>query len=174
MHRKVDAIISAPGANVDSIPLFSVEANGLDLRPAWKPAGEFGFPYSYLGLATPYFPYSLLVDGPIPQGLSGVVPHAAKNQIAYYSKLLRKVAQEGIKNFVPPKKWQTTLFSTWKPCARPVFAENCRSWYNRPTSGGYIHGVWLGRGLHCAIARGDPRWDDGEYIYISTPGNRFA
>lgn len=50
---QVDAVIASTGANVDYAPPFPITANGLDLSGDWKSDGKFGFPYSYLGLATP-------------------------------------------------------------------------------------------------------------------------
>lgn len=63
-HRPVDAIFCATGANVDGAPVFSIKSGDVDLRTAWKPDGAFGFPYTYLGLATPGFPNLLFTAGP--------------------------------------------------------------------------------------------------------------
>lgn len=175
VHREVDAIFCATGANVDMTPPFSIRANGLDLKTAWLPSGEFGFAYSYLGLATPGFPNLFFIHGPHPSGPTGSVPHSQENQISYYAKVLRKASREGIKSIVPSKKaaddfteYAKALFST------TVFAENCSSWYNGAAPGGYIHGLWPGSGNHCTIVRREPRWEDWEYEYLSTSGNRFA
>ena len=63
VHREVDAIITSTGAQVDFTPSFSIIANGVDLKEAWRPGGHFGFPYSYLGVATPGFPNLAFVHG---------------------------------------------------------------------------------------------------------------
>lgn len=51
-----DAILCATGANTDLVPPFPIKARGVDLNEAWKPEGKWGFPYTYLGMATPGFP----------------------------------------------------------------------------------------------------------------------
>lgn len=40
VHREVDAVFCATGANVDRIPLFPIIARDMDLRDAWKPGGK--------------------------------------------------------------------------------------------------------------------------------------
>lgn len=62
-ERKVDAIICATGANVDFAPPFPIVSGDIDLSKAWKPDGEFGFPYNYLGLATPGFKNLIFLYG---------------------------------------------------------------------------------------------------------------
>lgn len=62
-HREVDAIICSTGAKVDFAPSFSIIANGIDLAEAWTPGGHFGFPYTYLGVATPGFPNLGFIHG---------------------------------------------------------------------------------------------------------------
>jgi cation diffusion facilitator CzcD-associated flavoprotein CzcO len=63
-HRPVDAIICSTGANVDFAPPFPIVSSGIDLSSAWKADGHFGFPYTYLGIATPGFPNLLFLHGP--------------------------------------------------------------------------------------------------------------
>ncbi|KKY35375.1 putative 4-hydroxyacetophenone monooxygenase [Diaporthe ampelina] len=63
-QRDVDAIFCATGANGDMVPPFSIRASGRDLSSLWRPDGEYGFPYTYLGAATPGFPNLFFVHGP--------------------------------------------------------------------------------------------------------------
>ena len=173
--RAVDAIFCATGANVDMAPPFSIRAHGIDLKAAWKPNGQFGFPYTYLGAATPGFPNLLFVHGPHGTGASGTVPQAVEVQLTYYAKILRKVAREGIRTITPSKKaaddfveYSDALF------AKTVLSDNCSSWYNSGRPGARIHGLWPGSGLHVTTVRREPRWEDWEYTYLSESGNRFA
>lgn len=63
-QRDVDAIFCATGANGDMVPPFPIRASGRDLSSLWRPNGEYGFPYTYLGAATPGFPNLFFVHGP--------------------------------------------------------------------------------------------------------------
>jgi cation diffusion facilitator CzcD-associated flavoprotein CzcO len=63
VHRPVDAIICSTGANVDFAPPFPIVAGDVDLSQAWRPEGLYGFPYTYLGVATPGFPNLLFLHG---------------------------------------------------------------------------------------------------------------
>lgn len=63
-QRDVDAIFCATGANGDMVPPFSIRASGRELSSLWRPDGEYGFPYTYLGAATPGFPNLFFVHGP--------------------------------------------------------------------------------------------------------------
>ena len=173
--RDVDAILCATGANIDMVPPFPIRAKGVDLQSAWKFDGKFGFPYTYLGLATPGFPNLLFIYGPHGAGASGTVPQSIEVQLAYYAKLLRKVAREGIKTIVPSNEaadefvdYSDALF------AKTVLSDNCSSWYNSGRPGARIHGLWPGSGMHVTAVRREPRWEDWEYEYLSESGNRFA
>ncbi|KAL2178372.1 uncharacterized protein P884DRAFT_276914 [Thermothelomyces heterothallicus CBS 202.75] len=194
--REVDAIICATGANVDSVPPFPIRARGRDLRDLWRPdgaaAGEkekekgeereegkesesYGFPYTYLGLATPGFPNLFFVHGPHGTGPSGTVPHSVETQLTYYAKVLRKMGREGIRSLQPSRRaaddfleYADAFFAT------TVLADGCSSWYNGGRPGGRIHGVWPGSAGHVTAVRREPRWEDWEYEYLSDTGNRFA
>jgi cation diffusion facilitator CzcD-associated flavoprotein CzcO len=63
VHRPVDAIICSTGANVDFAPPFPIVAGDVDLSHAWRPEGLYGFPYTYLGVATPGFSNLLFLHG---------------------------------------------------------------------------------------------------------------
>lgn len=174
VHREVDAVFCATGANVNMAPPFSIRSGDLDLKTAWSTDGHFGFPYSYLGLATPGFPNLLFVHGPHGTGPSGTVPHSVEVQLTYYAKLLRKVSQQGIKTIKPSKK-ATNDFVEYNDAffANTVLSDNCSSWYNGARPGGRIHGIWPGSAAHVTIVRREPRWEDWEYEYFSRTGNRF-
>lgn len=66
MHRPVEAVICSTGANTDFAPPFPIVAGKYDLYRDWRPDGAFGFPYTYLGTTTPYFPNLAFVLGPHP------------------------------------------------------------------------------------------------------------
>jgi cation diffusion facilitator CzcD-associated flavoprotein CzcO len=63
VHRPVDAIICSTGANVDFAPPFPIVAGEYDLSRDWRPEGKFGFPYTYIGIATPGLPNLLQLHG---------------------------------------------------------------------------------------------------------------
>jgi hypothetical protein len=175
VHREVDAVFCSTGANVDMAPPFPVRANGLDLRSSWKPGGEFGFPYTYMGSATPGFPNLLFVHGPHGTGPSGTVPHSVEVQLTYYAKILRKVAREGIK-FMQPSRKAADDFVEYSDAffATTALSDNCSSWYNGAMPGGRIHGVFPGSAGAVTIVRNNPRWEDWDYEYLSGSGNRFV
>lgn len=173
-HREVDAIFCSTGANVDMAPPFSIRANGLDLKTAWKHDGEFGFPYTYFGLASSQFPNLLFVHGPHGTGPSGTVPHSVEVQLTYFAKLLRKVASEGIKSIQPSRKAADEFVEYCDAFfLKTVLTDDCSSWYNGARPGARIHGIWPGSAGHVTIVRNNPRWEDWEYEYLSESGNRF-
>ncbi|KUJ12617.1 FAD/NAD(P)-binding domain-containing protein [Mollisia scopiformis] len=170
IERKVDAVICATGANIDMRPPFPIIANGKDLRDAWTPS-----PITYLGLASPDFPNLLILQGPNSVGPGGTVPNQMETQVTYMSKLLRKVASQGIKSFVPSQAATDDFIAycdSFFP--RTVFSENCSSWANGGKPGGRIHGHWPGSATHANLVRRDPRWEDWEWTYKNESGNRFA
>lgn len=183
-ERPVDVVICATGANVDHAPPFSVIANGIDLKAAWKHDGLWGFPYNYLGVATPGFPNLLWIGGPHSTGHGGSVPNSLENQITYIAKILRKVRSQGIKALAPSKAAADDFVEycdTFYP--RTVWTgnddstpgrKNCRSWYNGGRPGGRIHGLFPGSAASLNYLRRDPRWEDWEYEYSNPSGNRFA
>ncbi|UNI18436.1 hypothetical protein JDV02_004705 [Purpureocillium takamizusanense] len=173
-HREVDAIFCATGATGGAAPSFPVRAGDKELGDLWKPDGEHGFPYTYMGLATPGFPNIFFVQGPHATGPSGTVPHSVETQLTYFAKLLRKVAREGIKSIEPSAEaaddfvaYSDAFFKT------TVLSDHCSSWYNGGRPGGRIHGAWPGSAAHLTIARREPRWEDWKYTYLSDTGNRF-
>ncbi|KAJ5174563.1 uncharacterized protein N7482_000440 [Penicillium canariense] len=175
VEREVDVTICSTGANVDHAPPFSIIANGIDLRSAWKKDGQFGFPYSYLGFATPGFPNLLWLGGPYSSGHSGTVPNSVENQVTYIAKVLRKVRSQGIKTIVPSKQAADDFVEycdAFYP--RTVWTANCSSWYNGGQPGARIHGLFPGSASHANYIRRDPRWEDWEYTYVNNSGNRFA
>jgi len=130
-HREVDAIICSTGANVDFAPPFPIVSGKTDLSSAWQPDGEFGFPYSYLGVSTPGFPNLFFINGPNASGQSGTLPHSVETQITYIARVLRKVSREGIKTVVPSKRAADDFVEyceTFFP--NTVLSENCKSWAN--------------------------------------------
>ncbi|KAF3481853.1 uncharacterized protein GIQ15_04612 [Arthroderma uncinatum] len=171
-HREVDAIFAATGANIDAVPPFSITANGKDITKLWSEGGEYGFPYSYLGLATPGFPNLLFILGPNGAGRSGTVPHNVEVQVTLFARILRKVSREGIKTIQPSKKATDDFVqysdAFWKTT---VLSENCRSWYNGGKPGSRIHGLWPGSSSLVSIISNDPRWEDWEYEYLSDTNN---
>lgn len=173
--RHVDAVFCATGANKDMTPPFPIISRGVNLQSAWKPGGEFDFPYTYLGLATPGFPNLLFLYGPHAIGLSGTVPHAIETQITYCAQLLRKVSSQRIKSIAPLRK-AADDFVEYSDAFFPttVLTENCSSWANGGRPGARINGLWPGSSAHLTRVLREPRWEDWEYEYLSTSGNRFA
>ncbi|ORY67190.1 uncharacterized protein BCR38DRAFT_426329 [Pseudomassariella vexata] len=174
-HREADAIFCATGANRDMVPPFRIVAHGKDLTKLWAEGGEYGFPYTYLGLSTPGFPNLGFLGGPNSSGRSGTVPHGAEIQATFYTKLLRKLGREGIKTIQPLKEatddfvsYSDSFFNT------TVLSENCSSWYNGGKPGGRIHGLWPGSATQLTMILREPRWEDWEYEYLSKTGNRLA
>lgn len=175
VHREVDAIFCATGANVDGIPPFPIVAHGVDLRDAWRPGGKWGHVYTYLGFATPGYPNLLWVMGPHATGTNGTFPSAVENQITYYSKLLRKVSTQRVKTVVPSVAATDDFINYSKKfAAQTVYSAGCRSWANGGKPGSFDHGHWPGSGYHANIVRKTPRWEDWEYTYDSADGNRFS
>ncbi|CAI6100496.1 unnamed protein product [Clonostachys chloroleuca] len=174
-HREVDAIFCATGANVDQVPPFKIYANGKELGEVWKRGGEFGSPYTYLGVSSPGFPNLGFILGPYGFGSSGSIPYTVEVQIAFYSKLLRKIDLEGIKS-IQAKKDATDEFIQWSDSLfqKTVLSDNCSSWYNGGNRGGRVHGIWPGSSGHMATALRQPRWEDWEYELLNDSGNRFA
>jgi len=72
VHRPVDAIICSTGANIDFAPPFPIIAGDVDLSQAWRPDGLYGFPYTYLGVATPGFSNLLFLHGKLFTGQTSV------------------------------------------------------------------------------------------------------
>ncbi|KAL4744726.1 hypothetical protein BDW72DRAFT_208787 [Aspergillus terricola var. indicus] len=175
VERPVDVVICSTGANVDHCPPFSIIANGLDLKTAWKHDGHFGFPYNYLGVATPGFPNLLWIGGPNATGHGGSVPNSIENQIVYIAKIIRKFRSQGIKSFAPSKA-ATDDFIEYSDnfFPRTVWTENCSSWYNGGRPGARIHGLFPASAASLNYIRRDPRWEDFEYEYTNPSGNRFA
>ncbi|KUI55771.1 Putative sterigmatocystin biosynthesis monooxygenase stcW [Cytospora mali] len=166
-HREVDAVFCATGANGDMVPPFTVQANGRDLASLWHPEGEHGYPYTYLGTATPGFPNLFFVHGPHSTGPSGTVPHSVEVQLTHYSKILRKISREGIKSMVPKKKAADDFVEYCDAFfSKTVLADGCSSWYNGGRPGGRVHGLWPGSSNHVTLIKREPRWEDWEYEYL--------
>ncbi|OJJ46755.1 hypothetical protein ASPZODRAFT_66443 [Penicilliopsis zonata CBS 506.65] len=184
VERRVDVVICSTGANVDHAPAFSIIANGVDLKSAWKAGGLYGFPYSYLGVAAPGFPNLLWAGGPYSAGHSGSVPNSIENQITYVAKVIRKIRSQGIKAMVPSKHAADDFLEYCdRFYPRTVWTgnddstagkKNCRSWYNGGQPGGRVHGLFPGSATTANIIRREPRWEDWEYEYVNPSGNRFA
>jgi len=179
VHRSVDAVICSTGANVHFAPPFPIRSGEYDLSRDWRPEGHFGFPYTYLGIATPGFPNLAFVLGPNPPGISGTVPHGAEVQVTYIAKLLRKLSGQGIKSLVPSKRAGDDFLAYCDAFfPRTNMSMKCSSWYNGGRPGARIHGVWPGSSAQMARILREVRWEDFEYVYCSggdgREGNRFA
>ncbi|TPX17535.1 uncharacterized protein E0L32_003178 [Thyridium curvatum] len=174
IHREVDAIFCATGANSDMVPNFSIRAHGRSISGLWGSGGKYGFPYTYLGVATPGFPNLLFLLGPHAAGPSGTTTQAAETQISYFAKILRKVSREGIKSLQPQSK-AADDFVEYSDAffAKTVLSDPCSSWYNGGKPGARIHGLWPGSAGHITTVRREPRWEDWDYEYLSETGNRF-
>jgi cation diffusion facilitator CzcD-associated flavoprotein CzcO len=169
-----DAIFCATGANTDLVPPFPIKARGLDLNKVWKPDGEFGFPYTYLGTATPGFPNLFFLAGPHATGPSGTVTQAVETALTFFAKILRKVSSQGIKSIAPSRE-AADDFVDYCDAFFPstVLTDNCSSWNNGGLPGQRIHGLWPGSAAGLTLVRRDPRWEDWEYERFNKQ-NRFA
>ncbi|KAH7071159.1 hypothetical protein BKA63DRAFT_474670 [Paraphoma chrysanthemicola] len=169
-----DAILCATGANTDLVPPFPIKSRGVDLNEAWKPEGKWGFPYTYLGLATPGFPNLFFLAGPHATGPSGTVPQAVETALTYFAKVFRKVSSQGLKS-ISPSKEAADDFIDYCDAFFPttVLTDNCSSWNNGGVPGQRIHGLWPGSAAHITRVRREPRWEDWEYER-KHKGNRFA
>lgn len=172
--HEFEAIFCATGANTDLVPPFPIRAGGVDLSTAWKPNGQWGFPYTYLGLATPGFPNLFFLAGPHATGPSGTVPQAVETALTYFAKVLRKASSQGIKSLSPSKE-AADDFVDYCDAFFPstVLTDNCSSWNNGGVPGQRIHGLWPGSAAHITRVRREVRWEDWEYDRENT-GNRFA
>ncbi|KAK5992935.1 FAD-binding monooxygenase moxY [Cladobotryum mycophilum] len=174
VHREVDAIFCATGFKTTVASQFSIMANGQNLYDVWKPDSEAGFPYTYIGLATPGFPNLLFIHGPQSYTPSGTLPYALENQLTYAAKLLRKASREGIKSMDPSSR-AADDFAAYSDAffKKTVLTDGCSSSHNGERPGGRIYGFWPGSAMHLAIIRREPRWEDWNYQYLSESGNRF-
>jgi hypothetical protein len=103
----------------------------VDLSKAWKIDGDFGSPYSYLGVATPGFPNLFFIHGPNTSGASGTLPNSVENQVTYIARLLRKISGEGIKSLVPKKEAADNFVEICDAFfPKTMLSENCSSWAN--------------------------------------------
>ncbi|THW94388.1 FAD/NAD(P)-binding domain-containing protein [Aureobasidium pullulans] len=174
VHRPVDAIICSTGANVDFAPPFPIVAGEYDLSRDWRPEGKFGFPYTYMGVATPGLPNLLQLHGPQSYGSSGTVPHSVETQATYIAKVLRKVSSQGISSIVPRKSAADAFVEYCDAFfPRTNLSRKCSSWANGRRPGGRIHGLWPGSAAHLTNIRREPRWEDYEYTYVHND-NIFA
>lgn len=174
VHREVDGIFCATGSATDLVPRFPIAANGKTLKDVWGPGSEHGYPYTYMGIATPGFPNILFIHGPFGTGPSGTVPQAVESQLSYVAKVLRKVSREGIKSMEADAK-AADDFNDFSEAffSKTVFSDNCSSWYNGGKPGARVHGIWPGSAAHLTIVRRDPRWEDWNYEYLANGTNRF-
>ncbi|CAK7562982.1 MAG: hypothetical protein SEPTF4163_000838 [Sporothrix epigloea] len=182
VHREVDAIICATGADTTQSvlsPPFPVRgADGKLLSEVYRARG---YPYTYLGTATPGFPNLFFILGPNASGPSGTIPYSVETQTTHISKILRKISREGVRSMAPSTK-ATDDFVAWanKFFDKTVFTEPCRSWYNAGNPGGFISGLWPGSTSHLTAVRREPRWEDYEYTHLGSSehkgeeSNRFA
>lgn len=172
--HEFDAIFCATGANTDLVPPFPIKARGVDLNKAWKPDGKFGFPYTYMGTATPGFPNLFFLAGPHATGPSGTVPQAVETALTYQAKILRKVSAQGIKSIAPSKE-AADDFVDYCDAFFPstVLTDKCSSWNNGGSPGQRIHGLWPGSAAGLTLVKRDPRWEDWEYERFNKQ-NRFA
>ncbi|RAH69419.1 flavin-containing monooxygenase [Aspergillus aculeatinus CBS 121060] len=184
VERRADVVICATGANSDLVPPFPVVASGVNLCEAWASDGIYGFPYTYLGTATPGFPNALWLGGAHVVGPSGTIPNCVENQITYIAKMIRKVRSQGVRTFVPAKAAADDFLEychaffprtvwTGNDDSTPGKA-NCRSWMNGGRPNGFVHGLFPGSASLANFVRRDPRWEDWEYTYTNPSGNRFA
>ncbi|KAJ4297762.1 hypothetical protein N0V90_005657 [Kalmusia sp. IMI 367209] len=174
-ERIVDAIVCSTGADTSFAPPFRLQKENIDLATAWKPDGSVGYPRTYLGIATPGFPNLLFINGPQAAAVTGTSTFSIENQITLAARVLRKVQSQGIRT-ISPTEQATEDFQAYCDAyfPRTVLKDNCRSWFNNGVAGGKILANWPGSGLHANLVRREPRWEDWQYTYWTSSGNRFA
>lgn len=171
----MDAVICSTGHDVSFSTAFPIISRGVDLQESWRPGSSPGFPDTYLGLAAAGFPNLLMALGPNSTGPSGTLCHSVENMVTYIAKVLRKASRQGIRSMAPSAaavRDFRAYCESWFP--QTVMSEHCSSWYNGGIKGGRIHGMWPGSATHVDIVRRDPRWEDWEYTYWNSQGNRFS
>ena len=175
LHQALISLcVGSTGANTDFSPPFPIIAGKLDLSRDWKPDGAFGFPYTYIGIATPGFPNLAYLLGPNSAGPSGTIPHAVETMTVYVAQMLRKMSRQGIRTMVPSKQAADDFVAYCDAFfPRTNLARKCSSWSNGGRPGARIHGHWPGSAAHLTQVRREPRWEDFEYTYLR-PENRFA
>lgn len=174
-ERAVDAVICCTGSEQSFAPPFPVTRGDVDLASAWRQGGSIGFPKTYLGIAAPSFPNLIFINGPQAAAVTGTLTLSTENQVTYAARILRKVRSQGIQTITPTRQ-ATEDFQSYCDAyfPRTVLSDGCRSWYNGGVRGGRILANWPGSGLHANVVRREPRWEDWEYTYHSSSGNRFA
>lgn len=174
-ERAVDAVICCTGADTSFAPPLPLRKGDIDLAKAWRHDGTIGYPKTYLGIATPDFPNLLFINGPQAAAVTGTSTFSIENQITLAARILRKVQSQGIRTLSPTQQ-ATEDFQAYCDAyfPRTVLKDNCRSWFNNGISGGRILANWPGSGLHANLVRREPRWEDWQYTYRTTSGNRFA
>ena len=113
--------------------------------------------------------------GPNSTDFGNTVPQTIKTQLVYVTKVLRKVATQGIRTITPTAAAMADFRAYCEAFfPRTVMSMLCSSWYNSGIPGGRIHGVWPGSGQHSLLVRKEPRWEDFEYTHRNQNGNRFS
>ncbi|OKL59727.1 hypothetical protein UA08_05029 [Talaromyces atroroseus] len=174
-ERSVDAIVCCTGSEKSMAPPFPVIKDGVDLSLAWRPEGSIGFPHTYMGIAAPGFPNLLFINGPQTSAATGTIIFSTEIQLTLAAKILRKAQSQGIRTMMPTVQ-ATEDFRAYCDAyfPRTVLSENCTSWFNGGIKGGRPIANWPGSGSHANMVKREPRWEDWEYSYWSSTGNRFA
>lgn len=161
-HRSVDAVFCATGANSDLLPPLPIISRGMNLREAWRPGNDPGWPKTYMGIASPGFPNLFWIYGPQAGGIAGTVPHIVENQIATIAKILRKIGGQGIRTMEPSIR-ATDEFAEYSErfYKDTVLTDQCSSWYNGGQKGlsDMVLGTNINPGLDSIVHRVDIyRW----------------
>jgi len=162
-----DVIVCATGFNPMAAPPFPVVGlNGVSLQDRYEP-----YPEAYMSLATDGFPNFFSLIGPNSGVGSGSLTKIMEALIEYIIKCIRKLQKEDIRAMhISPRRvhdWNEYSHAYFQ---RTVFLDNCQTWYRKNDR---VIGLWPGGTLHAIETLRSPRWEDFEYIYDDTTGNRL-
>lgn len=180
-EHPLDVLICATGFDTSYIPRFQlIGQDGATLMKEWATQ-----PRAYLAIAAAKFPNYLIFYGPNNPFASGPFLSTIECQADYMLKLIDRYQTENIRSFVPKAEAVADFMShAVKILARTVWAEDCRSWYQRvqkprgssneekmpSLSAAESLTIWPGSGLHYIEAMAEVRADDWDITYR---GNRF-
>ncbi|KAK4941023.1 hypothetical protein LTR10_018943 [Elasticomyces elasticus] len=167
--HEIDVLVCATGFDVSFRPSYpTVGRNGIDLREAWTQKPE-----SYFSVGAKDMPNYFTVLGPNALAGHGSLLEGMNWNGDYFVKWIRKMAEEGIKSFVPNTAVvdQHVRYSD-EIHKSLVWTSPCKSWYKQGTTDGRVAALFAGSGmLYRRIITGDLRVEDFDIEYRSA--NRF-
>ncbi|OAL43426.1 FAD/NAD(P)-binding domain-containing protein [Pyrenochaeta sp. DS3sAY3a] len=168
-EHPVDVVICATGYDTGFVPRFPVNGrSGMDLK-----SFNNGFPRSYNGIMTPFFPNFAYVPGPGSPGSHGGVFAIVEWQLRWVCKMLKKMQRELIKTIEPKESVaEEHYYHQHALMKRLVYSQPCASWYKNGRIVGPVCAQYPGSRLHWHEFLRKVRYEDFEIEYCY--GNRFA